>query len=146
MQITAAVKRVFVPVTITLNSEVEVANLLGALIAYGTAKVYAENALKAVGLGEFYSGNVRKASRTFATELAKATEINQTGLAGLVEKYLGSYTFRSSHPSTAGAAVRGTSDDLALDREATNFEAGAEAAEEDNSVESNDSAFEEEFV
>jgi hypothetical protein len=137
MEITAAVRRVFVPVTITLNSEVEVANVLGALIAYGTASVFAENALKAIGLGEFYSGNVRKAARIIATELVSKTDLGVNGLEDLLEAYLDSEKFRKSAPSQAGAKVIGTADDLAPGREATSFESG-EASEEIESDEVSD--------
>src|ERR1700731_596589 len=122
MEITAAVVRKFVPVTIVLNTEVEVANLLGALIAYGTANVYAENALKAVGLGDFYSGTFRKAARQIATQIAGADELGVIGLEATLEAYLNSDKFRSSAPSQAGAKVVGTSEDLAPGREATSFE------------------------
>jgi hypothetical protein len=37
--------------------------------------------------------------------------------------YLGSSKFRSSHPSTAGAKVLGTGEDLAPGRSKTTFEA-----------------------
>jgi len=120
MQISSAVRRIFVPVTITLNTEVEVANLLGALIAYGTASVYAENGLKAVGLGDWYSGNVRKAARSISKEIAAAIGIE--GLDDLLEVYLTSDKFTSSAPSKAGAKVIGTDADLAPGRESTNFE------------------------
>jgi hypothetical protein len=132
MEITAAVVRKFVPVTIILNTEVEVANLLGALIAYGTANVYAENALKAVGLGEFYSGNVRKAARQIAMAIAGKAELGVSGLEATLEAYLNSDKFRSSAPSQAGSKAIGTTEDLAPGRAATTFESGnADAPETD---------------
>jgi predicted transcriptional regulator len=109
----------FRPVTLVIESKVELANILGALLAYGKGKVYAEGELKAVGLGEFYSGNVRKASRELAAQIAEAS--NVVPLPEF-QSYLSSTKFRSSHPSTAGAAVIGTSEDLAPGRSATSFE------------------------
>lgn len=110
---------VFQPVTVTFNSKVELANILGALMAYGRGEVYAENGLKAVGLGDFYSGNVRKASRELAAAIAEASNV-----VPLPEfsAYLASVKFRQSHPSTAGAKVVGTDEDLAPGRTATQFE------------------------
>jgi hypothetical protein len=110
---------VFQPVTIVIESKVELANILGALVAYGTGKVYAENSLKAIGLGDYYSGNVRKASRELASVIAEAS--NVVPLPEFSE-YLNSTKFRQSHPSTAGAAVIGTEEDLAPGRTATQFE------------------------
>lgn len=110
---------VFTPVTIVLNTKAELANILGALIAYGTGKVYAENALKAIGLGEFYSGNVRKAARETAATIAEASHV--VPLPDF-DAYLKSYVFKKSHPSTAGSAVKGTEEDLAPGRKATSFE------------------------
>lgn len=109
----------FTPVTVTIHSKVDLANVLGALMAYGTGKLYAEAGLKAVGLGDFYSGNVRKAAREMALAIATATNV-----VPLPEftAYLASPTFRRSHPSKAGAAVIGTEDDLAQGRSATSFE------------------------
>lgn len=109
----------FQPVTITITSKVDLANLLGALMAYGRGEVYAENGLKAVGLGDYYSGNVRKAARDFSTAIAGAS-----GVIPMPEfsAYLNSVKFRKSHPSTAGAKVIGTEEDLAPGREATHFE------------------------
>lgn len=115
----------FKPVTITIGSKAELANILGALVAYGTGKVYAENALKAIGLGEFYSGNVRKASRETAAVIAEAS--NVVPLPDF-SNYLGSFKFKQSHPSTAGAAVLGTDEDLAPGRKATSFESAEVAA------------------
>jgi hypothetical protein len=109
----------FKPVTITIGSKAELANILGALVAYGTGKVYAENALKAIGLGDFYSGNVRKASRETAAVIAEAS--NVVPLPDFTD-YLKSFVFKKSHPSTAGSAVIGTEEDLAPGRKATSFE------------------------
>lgn len=110
----------FTPVTITLNTEAQLANVLGALIAYGKGEVYAEAGLKAIGLGDFYSGNVRKAAREIAFVIAEASSV-----VPLPEfrAYVGSTKFRQSHPSTAGAKVIGTDQDLAKGRSATHFEA-----------------------
>jgi hypothetical protein len=116
------VKPPFQPVTIVIESEVQLANILGALVAYGTGKTLAEGGLKAIGLGDFYSGNVRKAARETAMAIAVATNV-----VPLPEfaAYLSSQTFKNSHPSTAGAAVIGTDDDYAKGRSATNFESAA---------------------
>jgi hypothetical protein len=112
----------FRPVTLTINSPVDLANLLGALMAYGKGEVYAEANLKQVGLGDFYSGNVRKASREFATAIAQASGVvPEPNFAA----YLGSVKFKKSHPSTAGAKVVGTEEDLAPGRKATAFEVAA---------------------
>jgi hypothetical protein len=110
----------FQPVTLVIESKTELANILGALVAYGQGKVYAEEGLKAIGLGDYYSGNVRKAARELASQIAEAS-----GVVPLPEfsAYLGSSKFRSSHPSTAGAKVLGTGEDLAPGRSKTTFEA-----------------------
>jgi hypothetical protein len=109
----------FGPVTIVLKTKAELANLLGALIAYGTGNTYAENGLKRVGLGDFYSGNVRGASRAIALEVAGAS-----GVVPMPEfsAYLASVRFNGAKKSQAGAAVRGTSEDLAPGRFPTHFE------------------------
>lgn len=151
MEIKATVVRKFVPVTITLNSEVEVANLLGALIAYGTASVYAENALKAIGIGQFYSGNVRKAARNIATALVAATDLGVTGLDATLQAYLNSDKFRSSKASQAGSAVIGTADDLAPGYLPTTFESGTEGGEpeffgDESDEETFDGGYDEDFV
>lgn len=109
----------FQPVTIVLSSPVQLANLLGALIAYGTGKTLAEGSLKAIGLGEFYSGNVRKAARETALAIATASDVVPLPE---FQAYLSSQQFRASHPSTAGTKVLGTEDDLAPGRSATTFE------------------------
>jgi hypothetical protein len=111
---------VFRPITLVLDSPVAVANLIGALGAYGKGDVYAENFLKSIGLGEHYSGNVRKAARE--------TVIAVSNAAGFVppadfSDYLKSAKFKQSHPSTAGAKVLGTEEDLAPGRKPTSFEA-----------------------
>lgn len=128
MEITAAVVRKFVPVTITLNSEVEVANVAGALAAYGSANTYAENTLKDIDLGQFYSGNVRKAARKISIELVKAIGGDVAKLEARFQAYKKSDLGQNSHPSTAGSAVVGTADDLAAGREATDFEHEADLA------------------
>jgi hypothetical protein len=92
----------FQPVTLVIESKTELANILGALVAYGQGKVYAEEGLKAIGLGDYYSGVVPLPE---------------------FSAYLGSSKFRSSHPSTAGAKVLGTGEDLAPGRSKTTFEA-----------------------
>jgi hypothetical protein len=122
MEVNTTVVRKFVPVTIVLSTEVEVANVVGALIAYGTANTFAENGLKAIGLGDFYSGNVRKAAREIAKLIVAKSELGVEGLEATLEAYLSSDKFRASAPSQAGAKAIGTSEDLAPGREATNFE------------------------
>jgi hypothetical protein len=111
----------FAPVVITLKTKVALANFLGAFIAYGTANTYAENGLKAIGLGDFYSGNVRGAVRDYATQIAVAS-----GVTPMPEfdAYLGSVKFMSSRKSQAGAKVVGTDEDLAPGYKPTNFEGG----------------------
>jgi hypothetical protein len=103
----------FQPVTLVIESKTELANILGALVAYGQGKVYAEEGLKAIGLGDYYSGNVRKAARELASQIAEAS-----GVVPLPE-----FSAYSSHPSTAGAKVLGTGEDLAPGRSKTTFEA-----------------------
>jgi hypothetical protein len=131
----------FTEVTIVIKSKAQLANLLGALVAYGTGKVYAEESLKAIGLGDFYSGNVRKASRETALAIAEASNV-----VPLPEfaAYIASQTFKSSHPSTAGAAVLGTDQDLAVGRSKTYFETPAVVEESfddgDESEDENDYA------
>lgn len=110
----------FTPVTIVLNTKAELANLLGALLAYGTANTYAENGLKAVGLGDFYTGNVRKASREMAAQIAEASNVVPLPT---FDAYLKSYKFKKGRYSKAGAAVAGTPEDLSNGRDySTNFE------------------------
>jgi hypothetical protein len=112
----------FRPVTITLTTPDMLANVLGALLAYGSAKVYAESGLKAIGLGDYYSGNVRKAAREIAAVIAEASNVVPLPT---FDAYLNSFQFKKSHPSTAGAAVIGTEADLAPGRSPTAFEAAA---------------------
>lgn len=118
--------QVFQPLTITISSKASLATLLGILAAYGTAKVYAENSLKAIGLGDFYNGNVRKSARELALGIAEAAEsanVDLDGLEGLVQSYLQSHKFRGSRISKAGAAVAGTSEDNSNGRSvSTTFE------------------------
>ncbi len=128
MEITATVVRKFTPVTITLNTEAEVANVVGALAAYGSANTFAENTLKDIGLGQFYSGNVRKAARNISLELAGAIGGNVEQLKARFEAYKKSPLGQSSHPSAAGSAIAGTSEDLAPGREATSFESTVTSA------------------
>jgi hypothetical protein len=109
----------FAGVTITFSTKTAIANILGALLAYGTANVYAENGLKAIGLGDYYSGNVRLAARVLAKEIAD--------LAGFVPSpefsaYLASVKYNGAKKSQAGYAVRGTNEDLAPGRGPTSFE------------------------
>jgi hypothetical protein len=124
-------KRTFVPITLKINSNIELANILGALIAYGTASPYAEGGLKAIGIGEFYSGNVRKAARDLASQITTAAGIGSP--ADLFESYINSDKFSSSRPSKAGSAALGTNEDLSDGREESHFEDGAEA--DDNILE-----------
>jgi hypothetical protein len=101
-------KPVFQPITLTIETPTALANVLGAIIAYGTASTYAENSLQAINLGEFYSGNVRKASREFAVGLAGAAasaNVDLAGLEALVKTYLSSYKFKKSRSSKPGAQV-----------------------------------------
>lgn len=118
----------FQPVTIVIHSKTELANLLGALVAYGTGKVYAENSLKAIGLGDYYSGNIRKAAREMATQIAEAS-----GVVPLPDfsSYLNSSKYMSARTSKAGAAVAGTEEDLSNGREySTTFEDAEDAEAE----------------
>lgn len=92
--------------------------------------MYSENALKEIGLGDFYNGNNRKAAREMATTIAEAAtsaNIDLDGLDELVSRYLSSYKFRSSRFSKAGSAVTGTEDDLSEGRD---YDAGLEPADE----------------
>jgi hypothetical protein len=127
----------FVPVTVVLNTPADVANVIGALIAYGTGKVYAENSLKAIGLGDFYSGNVRKAARELADQLA--AEVGADSPDALFEEYRASDRFGT--PSQAGAKVRGTDEDLAPDAEETHFEDEGESLEEEAGEEAYNDGF-----
>lgn len=121
MNITS-VKRTFVPVVITLNTEVEVANVLGALASYGSASVYAENTLKDIGLGHLYSGNVRKASRKIALDLTESVGGNTDLLKSRFKAYRKS-AGRTAKFSKAGKAAAGTPDDLSKGRTtSTTFE------------------------
>jgi hypothetical protein len=124
-------RKTFTPVTLKINSEVELANLLGALVGYGTANVYAENNLKAIGLGEFYSGNVRKAARLIAAHIAGTVGLDLPGVEAVIAAYVGSAKFNASKASKAGAAALGTTEDLAPGYAPTNFEAGGTAEDED---------------
>lgn len=121
----------FAPVTVVITSKAALANIIGAEIAYGTANTYAENGLKAVGLGDFYTGNVRGAARNFATELAEAAGVDTPDFAA----YLGSVKFSSSRKSQAGAAVRGTDEDLAPGYAPTTFESEPVVEETEPEVE-----------
>lgn len=125
----------FAPVTLVITSKVALANVIGALVAYGTANVYAENGLKAIGLGDYYSGNVRGAAREIATDIAKATDLDTPDFSA----YMGSVKFYQSRKSQAGAKARGTDEDLAPGYAPTNFEDGgapvvAEEADEPETV------------
>lgn len=115
----------FAPITLTLSTPAAVANVLGALIAYGSANLHAENGLKAIGIGKWYSGNVRKASRDAASAIASAAGLTAPDFSA----YTNSSKFRSSAPSQAGEAVRGTEFDLAPGRPATSFEPQLEVPE-----------------
>ncbi len=101
----------FQPITLTIDSKVTLASILGAFIAYGTANTFAENSLKAVNLGDFYNGNVRKSARELAmaiSEGAASANIDLDGLDDLVAAYLSSHKFKKSRASAPGAAVAGT--------------------------------------
>lgn len=113
---------VFNPITLTINSKIELASLLGVLLAYGKGLVYSENELKKVGLGDYYNGNNRLAAREFAAQLA---EVSGVVPLPVFEEYLNSVKFRKSRKSAAGDAVAGTEHDLAPGRESTNFEGGS---------------------
>jgi hypothetical protein len=126
-------KKSFTPVTINIKTEADLATLLGALIGYGTASVYAENNLKAIGLGEFYSGNVRKGARLIAKQLVESVGLNTANLDEIVDNYTSSDKFNRSKASKAGAAVIGTDADLAPGYEPTSFESGEEIEEESDS-------------
>ena len=131
---------VFQPITLVIGSKTELANILGALMAYGIGSTYAEKGLKAVGLGDYYSGNVRKAARELATVIATASSV--VPLPEFTD-YLNSVKFKQSHPSTAGAAVIGTEEDLAAGRTATTFEEPAEVEEDFDAV---DDEFDPDYV
>jgi hypothetical protein len=118
----------FVPVTITLNSIAEVAAVVGALIGYGTNTPFAEGNLKALGLGAYYNGNVRKSARELASGILSAAGVAASPDA-IFEAYKSSPKFLSSRASQAGSAVIGTSEDLAPGYEPTTFE--GEPAEEE---------------
>jgi hypothetical protein len=126
-------KKTFTPVTLTINSAVDLATVLGALIGYGTATLYAENNLKAIGLGEFYSGNVRKGARQIVGQIAKQVGLDTAALEEIVGTYTSSDKFSSSKASKAGSAVIGTAADLAPGYEPTSFESG-----EETNIESDD--------
>lgn len=60
----------FAPVTITLTSQQEVADVLGALAAYGKGDgSKAKTAIQEAGLTMHYSGNARKTARSLVRNL-----------------------------------------------------------------------------
>jgi hypothetical protein len=61
----------FTPVTITLTSPSELADVVGALTAYGKGKTKAKKSIREAGLASHYSGNARKTARTVVTAIAK---------------------------------------------------------------------------
>jgi hypothetical protein len=62
----------FSPITITIESERELADLVGALGAYGKGVTLAKKTIREAGLGASYSGNARKTARNIVGALVKA--------------------------------------------------------------------------
>jgi hypothetical protein len=80
----------FQPVTLTISDPVVLADVVGALGAYGKGKTKAKKTIREAGLEEFYSGNARKTARTLAATLAEAAGFNSpefgSGAAGSVDE------------------------------------------------------------
>lgn len=115
----------FTPVTLTIDTPTKLANLVGALMAYGVASVYAENQLKTVGLGGYYSGNVRAAARDMASAVLAG--------AGLPEPQF-EINLKGQRKSKAGEFVLGTKEDRAPGKAATSFEPVLEVEADDDDV------------
>jgi hypothetical protein len=62
----------FQPVIITFDNPTELADVVGALAAYGKGKTLAKKSIRQAGLIEHYSGNARKTARSVVVALAEA--------------------------------------------------------------------------
>ena len=62
----------FEPITLTISSKQELADLVGALAAYGKGKTKAKKSIRQAGLLDSYSGNARKTARSIVVALAEA--------------------------------------------------------------------------
>jgi ABC-type uncharacterized transport system ATPase subunit len=61
----------FQPVTLTITDPSTLADLIGALGAYGKGKTKAKKTIREAGLLDSYSGNARKTARTIVAALAE---------------------------------------------------------------------------
>jgi hypothetical protein len=62
----------FKPVSITFTTPQELADVVGALGAYGKGKTKAKKTIREAGLLDGYSGNARKTARSVVVALAEA--------------------------------------------------------------------------
>jgi hypothetical protein len=61
----------FEPITLTISSKTELADIVGALAAYGKGKTLAKKSIRQAGLLDAYSGNARKTARSIVVALAE---------------------------------------------------------------------------
>jgi hypothetical protein len=71
-----AVTPVFQPITITLSTPTELADVIGALAAYGKGVVKAKKSIREAGLLSSYSGNARKTARSLVRQIASAAGVS----------------------------------------------------------------------
>jgi hypothetical protein len=73
----------FQPITITISSKQELADLVGALGAYGKGKTKAKKTIREAGLLESYSGNARKTARNTVRLLASVAGFSTPDFSNL---------------------------------------------------------------